>query len=73
MSNRNITGAAPHMFAARLHGPHAALTTSVVFLRTELGKFAAWRRQRRDRKRLYEYLASDHRAAADIGYPHRLP
>ncbi len=73
MSNRNITGAAPHMFAARPRGSHAALKTSLEFLRTELEKFAAWRRQRRDRKRLYEYLASDHRAAADIGYPHRLP
>ncbi len=73
MSNRNITGAAPPMFAARLHGSHAALTTIAAFLRTELKKFAAWRRQRRDRNKLYEYLASDHRAAADIGYPHRLP
>jgi uncharacterized protein YjiS (DUF1127 family) len=29
---------------------------------------AAWRRRRKQRKELLEYLASDHRAAADIGY-----
>jgi uncharacterized membrane protein len=73
MSNRNITDAAPQMFAAPPHGPQVQLKTIVKFLRIELKKFAAWRRQRRDRKRLYEYLASDHRVAADIGYPHRLP
>ncbi len=73
MFNRNIAEAAPQMFAARSHGSRAALKTSIEFLRTALEKFAAWRGRRRDRKRLYEYLASDHRAAADIGYPHRLP
>ncbi len=73
MSNRNITEAAPQMFAARSLVSHAALKTIVEFLRMALEKLAAWRRQRRDRKRLYDYLASDHRVAADIGYPHRLP
>jgi uncharacterized protein YjiS (DUF1127 family) len=34
---------------------------------------AAWHSRRRERKKLLEYLASDHRAAADIGYPHRQP
>jgi hypothetical protein len=34
---------------------------------------AAWHSRRREHKKLLEYLASDHRAAADIGYPHRLP
>ncbi len=72
MPNRNITQA-PQMFAARSLVSHAALKTIAEFLRTELEKLAAWRRQRRDRKRLYDYLASDHRVAADIGYPHRLP
>jgi hypothetical protein len=33
---------------------------------------AAWHNHRRERQKLSEYLASDHRAASDIGYPHRL-
>jgi uncharacterized protein YjiS (DUF1127 family) len=40
------------------------------FLRTELRRLSAWRRRRRERNELFEFLASDHRAAADIGYRH---
>jgi uncharacterized protein YjiS (DUF1127 family) len=51
------------------HYRAAAITE---FLRTAFGRFAAWCRRRRERDALYAYLASDHRAASDIGYPHRL-
>jgi uncharacterized protein YjiS (DUF1127 family) len=43
----------------------------VEFIRRALHRFAAWRRQRRERKELYAVLASDHRIAADIGYRHQ--
>jgi hypothetical protein len=42
-------------------------------IRAVFRAIAAWHSRRRERKKLLEYLASDHRAAADIGYPHRLP
>ena len=32
-----------------------------------IGWFVAWRLHRRQRRELLDYLASDHRAAADIG------
>jgi len=53
--------------------PRSAALSIFDFLRSGSSRFAACWRYRRDRERLYKYLASDHRAAADIGYPHRLP
>jgi hypothetical protein len=70
MFNRNLAAAAPQIFSARLHAPRLPATNIVGFLRNGLRSFSAWRSRRRARKELYEYLASDHRAAADIGYRH---
>lgn len=73
MSNRNLVGVPPQSFGVRLHATPSPATRILGFVRSGLRGFSIWLRERRDRKRLYEYLASDHRAAADIGYPHRLP
>jgi hypothetical protein len=87
MSTRNLARAAPHALAPQTLAPQALApqASSVVlnprrspavritaFLRTGFATFAAWCRRRRERDALYEYLASDHRAASDIGYPHRM-
>ncbi len=73
MSNRNLAVTTAQPVGIRPHSSESAVKNVIEFLRTELRRFSAWRRQRRDRQKLYDYLASDHRAAADIGYPHRLP
>ena len=70
MLNRNLADAAPQIFSTRLHVPRSPATSIVEILRSGLHGFAAWRNRRRERKELYEFLASDHRAAADIGYRH---
>jgi uncharacterized protein YjiS (DUF1127 family) len=70
MFNRNVAAAAPQVFSARLHATRLPATNIAGFLRNGLRKLSAWRSRRRARKELYEYLASDHRAAADIGYRH---
>jgi uncharacterized protein YjiS (DUF1127 family) len=87
MSTRNLAHAAPQALARQPLAPQALApqALSVVlnpprspaariseFLRAGFATFAAWCRRRRERDALYEYLASDHRAASDIGYPHRL-
>ncbi|HET8918829.1 MAG TPA: hypothetical protein VFN27_04030 [Xanthobacteraceae bacterium] len=69
MLNRNAAAAAPQIFSARLR---AYRSPSIVeFLRIGFYAFTAWRRRRRERKELNDFLASDHRIAADIGYRHR--
>jgi uncharacterized protein YjiS (DUF1127 family) len=70
MFNRNLAAAAPHIFGARLHAPRSPAMSIVEFLRSELRRLSAWRSRRREREELYEFLASDHRIAADIGYRH---
>jgi uncharacterized protein YjiS (DUF1127 family) len=72
MSNRNLADAAPHVLSAILAPSRSPAARITEFLRTGFARFAAWARRRREREALYAYLASDHRAAADIGYPHRL-
>jgi uncharacterized protein YjiS (DUF1127 family) len=77
MSTRNLAQAAPQALAPQavsvvLNPPRPPVARITEFLRTRFAKFAAWHRRRRERDALYEYLASDHRAASDIGYPHRL-
>jgi uncharacterized protein YjiS (DUF1127 family) len=37
-------------------------------VRAAAGRFAAWRKYRREREELHAFLASDYRVAADIGY-----
>jgi uncharacterized protein YjiS (DUF1127 family) len=71
MFNRNLADAAPPLFSARPSSPQSLARRIVASVRNGLGKFAAWRKRRRERKELYAFLASDHRAAADIGYRHR--
>ena len=72
MSNRNLADAALLIFNTRMRS-HRPLSRAIVeFLRIRFHAITAWHSRRRERKRLFEYLASDHRAAADIGYPHRL-
>jgi len=71
MFNRNPAAAAPQILGVRPHSPRWPAATVIEFLRSGTRRFAAWRRQRRERKELHEFLASDHRAAADIGYRHR--
>jgi uncharacterized protein YjiS (DUF1127 family) len=73
MSNRNLAGVAPQILGVRLHSSQPPATSIVEFLRTGLRRFSAWRSRRRERKELYAFLASDHRAAADIGYRHQRP
>lgn len=67
MLNRNLADVAPQIFSTRLHVPRSPATSIVEILRSGLHGFAAWRNRRRE----YEFLSSDHRAAADIGYRHR--
>ena len=73
MSNHNLAGAAPQIVGVRLCAPRSSRTSIVEFLRNGLRRLSAWRSRRRERKELYEFLASDHRAAADIGYRHHRP
>ena len=77
MFNRNLPqvgrqALAPQALNVVLNPPRLPAARITEFLRTGFATFAAWRRQCRERQALYEYLASDHRAASDIGYPHRL-
>jgi uncharacterized protein YjiS (DUF1127 family) len=72
MSTRNPAVVLPPFFSAR---PlfRSLCASGVDSIRIAFSAVAAWRRRRRERKELYDFLASDHRIAADIGYPHRLP
>jgi len=71
MSNRNLTHIAPPLLGARLHAPRSLSTSIAALLRASFRTITAWLRRRRERERLLEFLASDHRVASDIGYPHR--
>jgi hypothetical protein len=73
MSNRNLAVATAQTLGIRLHSSQSPVSNIVKFLRARFRAIAAWHSRRHDRERLFDYLASDHRAAADIGYPHRLP
>jgi hypothetical protein len=44
----------------------------IVLFRSRLQALRTARTRRRERQELLDYLASDHRLAADVGYPHRL-
>jgi uncharacterized protein YjiS (DUF1127 family) len=68
MLNRNAAEAALQIFSARLHAPRSPSIAE--FLRIGFHAFTAWRRRRRERKELCDFLANDHRIAADIGYRH---
>jgi uncharacterized protein YjiS (DUF1127 family) len=71
MSYRTI--AAAQMCSARMPSPASPARRAVECLRGALRGLAAWRRRRRQHKELLEFLASDHRIAADIGYRHHEP
>jgi uncharacterized protein YjiS (DUF1127 family) len=71
MSARNLAATALQTSSARLRPSPSPGASVVEHFRAALRGFAAWRRRRRDHKELLEFLASDHRVAADIGYPHR--
>lgn len=73
MFNRNLAAAAPQHFNAGLRAWHSPSASIVGLFRTGFRAIAAWHSRGRERRKLLKYLASDHRAAADIGYPHRLP
>ncbi len=73
MSNRKLVGLPPQMVCVRLHATPWSATSIFEFVRSRPRRFAAWLIDRRERQKLSEYLASDHRTASDIGYPHRLP
>jgi hypothetical protein len=73
MSTRNLAAAAPQIFGVPLHARRSWRLSIVSFLRGGLRKLSAWRRRRPERTELYEFLASDHRVAADIGYRHHSP
>jgi uncharacterized protein YjiS (DUF1127 family) len=49
--------------AGKEHQPHLI----AAFLRRLVARIRAYLKHRRDRQQLFEYLASDHRAAADLG------
>jgi hypothetical protein len=72
MSTRYIAVVLPPSFGARLSF-RSLCASGADSIRAVFRAIAAWRSRRREQKKLLEYLASDHRAAADIGYPHRLP
>jgi hypothetical protein len=72
MSSRNIAVVLPPSLSARLSF-RSLCASGVKSIRAVFRTIAAWHSRRRELKKLLEYLASDHRAAADIGYPHRLP
>jgi hypothetical protein len=72
MFTRNIAVVSPRSLSAR-PSFRSLCASGVESIRAVFRAIAAWHRGRRERKKLLEYLASDHRAAADIGYPHRLP
>jgi len=67
------TIAASQMCSAWLPSPASPVGRAVECLRAALRGLAAWRRRRRGYKELLEFLASDHRIAADIGYRHHKP
>jgi hypothetical protein len=67
MFNRSPAATAPQIVGAR---PRSSRTSIVEFLRSGLRSLSARPRRRREREELYEFLASDHRIAADIGYRH---
>jgi len=73
MFNRNLATAALQTFGVPPQAPRSPATRIVESLRTGLREFFAWRNRCRERKELYEFLASDHRAAADIEYRHWQP
>ena len=73
MFNRNLATTAPHLFTAQLPARQSPAASIVGFFRARCRAIAAWHNRRRERRRLFAYLASDYRAASDIGYPHRLP
>ena len=71
MSTRNIAVTLPPFFRARLSF-RSLRASDVGSIRAAFRAIAAWHSRRREREKLLEYLASDHRAAADIGYTQRL-
>ncbi len=73
MFNRNRATTAPQVFTTQLQPRQSPAASIAGFFRSQFRTIAARNRRRRDRQKLFKYLASDHRAAADIGYPHRLP
>jgi hypothetical protein len=72
MSTRYIAVVLPPSFRARLSF-RSLCASGADSIRAVFRAIAAWHSRRREREKLLEYLASDHRAAKDIGYPHRLP
>ena len=73
MFKRNLAAVPPQTFGARRQASRSPATRIVESLRTGLREFLAWRGRCHQRKELYEFLASDHRAAANIGYRHWQP
>jgi hypothetical protein len=73
MSNRKLVSLPPQIVCVRRHATPSPAASIFEFVRSRPRRFAAWLRDRRERQKLSEYLASDHRMASDIGYPHRLP
>ena len=72
MFTRNIAVVSPPSLSAR-PSFRSLRASGVESIRAVFRAIAAWHSRRREREKLLEYLASDHRAAKDIGYPHRLP
>jgi uncharacterized protein YjiS (DUF1127 family) len=67
MPNRILGHVAPP-FAERRSLSWQSLTMRVIkIFRVLFRTIGAWRSRRRQRRELFEFLASDHRAAADIG------
>jgi len=67
MSDR-ILAEVTSTFIARRSFSWQSLTTRLIKLFRALFRIVGtWRSRRRQRRELFEFLASDHRAAADIG------
>ncbi|HEV2626023.1 MAG TPA: hypothetical protein VGV62_13105 [Xanthobacteraceae bacterium] len=67
MSDRILAEVTSASFARRSFAWRRLTTAAVRILAALFHIAGAWHSRRRQRRELFEFLASDHRAAADIG------
>ncbi|MGN6749778.1 MAG: hypothetical protein ACTHJS_14405, partial [Xanthobacteraceae bacterium] len=73
MSKSNLAAAAAQICSAGPLPSRSLGARIMDSMRAAAGRFAAWRKYRREREELHALLASDHRIGADIGYRHHKP
>ena len=67
MSDRILTDATSRFIEPRSLSLRSLTRDAVRLFAALLHIISTWRSRRRQRRELFEFLASDHRAAADIG------